>query len=112
MTTKPCPKASCRWLPNSDPDRPDGSVTVDEQGYVAFDLYRAPGIGIADMAEIVDFRIAAIAGSISYHVRFCNGGELNYAFNRKGELLDLWGRHVSFTASPEGGFLFRALGEP
>lgn len=80
-------RAQCYWLPSGDAHDPHGSVTFGDQGYVS------------------------IADSISYHVRFHNG-ELNHALNRKGELLELWGKDVSFSRTPEGSFLFLAETKP
>jgi hypothetical protein len=93
------------------PGDPNGSLSFDNEGNVSVEAVRAPCIGIANLAQVVDYRIAAIAaiaGSISYHVRFHNGGELNYAFNEKGELLELSGKGMDFAVSPEGSFMFQA----
>jgi hypothetical protein len=42
----------------------------------------------------------------------CACNELNYAFNQKNELLELWGKDVSFSRTPEGNFLFQAGTQP
>jgi hypothetical protein len=91
------------------PPNPGGIASIDAQNNICIAHSRVRHVGVADIAEVIEYRIAAIVDSISHHVRFCNGGELYYVFNRRGEVVELMGRAVLVSISPEGDYLFRAL---
>jgi hypothetical protein len=91
------------------PPNPGGVASIDAEGNMVIKDSSVRSVGVASLAEIIDYRIVAIVDSISHHARFCNVGELYYVFNRRGELVELMGRAVCVSISPEGDCLYRAL---
>jgi hypothetical protein len=87
---------------------PGGKASLDPHGNVQIADGRVRHVGIANIAEVVEYRIAAIVDSVSHYVRFCNGGELYYVFNRRGEVVELTGRAVTANISSEGDYVFGA----
>jgi len=51
-------------------------------------------------------------GLVSHHVRLAGGGELRYAYNTRGELIELYGFHVEAKMSPDGQLFFEPLRDP
>jgi hypothetical protein len=108
-----------RWLAGMQPAESashmmisvdDGSQTVR----VALDEISA--VCVDDLAQVLDHRIARILGSTSHVVQFIGGGELRYAYNSRGQVIELSAvgvlasispqRVVSFSA-PDGGRTWR-----
>ncbi len=87
------------------PPDPGGVASIDGQN-VRIERSRVRNVGIAKLAEVVDHRIAAIVDSVSHYVRFCNGGEIYYVFNGRGEIVELSGLAVFVNISPQGDYLF------
>lgn len=89
-----------------------GHVTLTADGGIELEGMRVGRVGIADLSEVVEHSIVAIFDSIAHHVRFNNGGELYYVFNRRGELVELEARAVQVAHSANGECLLRALWPP
>ena len=65
----------------------DGDLTVDFSNITAT-------IGIKNLTEVTQHQITTILGSRSHLVRFVNGGELRFAYNSLGQLLELSARDL------------------
>ena len=59
-------------------------------------------VGIGNLCDIESHAITRIANSTSHFVRFIGGGDLQYAFTDKGELLQLSGHGIQFSITDEG----------
>jgi hypothetical protein len=94
------------------PPNPGGEACIDARNNIAIKDSKVRFVGIANLAEVVDYRIVAIYDSVSHYIRFCNGGELYYVFNRRGEVVELTGRTVCCSVSSEGDYLFWTFPEP
>ncbi len=101
------------WQPIDDPMPAGaewfGSVRADGDGNLHVDLAQIRKVGLADLSQVVEYRIAAAVGSVSHHVRFHNGGEVWFVLNDRSELVDLEGWGVSVIVSPEGDCRFGAF---
>jgi hypothetical protein len=64
-------------------------------------------IGVADLTEVAEHRITRIFDSIAHHVRFDNGGELYYVFNRRGQIVELRSHALQVAISAAGDYLYR-----
>lgn len=84
-----------------------GSVRTDADGTLHFDLPRIRSVGIGDLAQVAEHRVARAVGSVSHHVRFNNGGGLWFVFNERNELVDLKAHAFSVSVTPEGDCMFR-----
>ena len=100
-----------RWLAAIQPAEPalrmvasvgDGHRTVQ----VPLDEIRA--VQVDDLAQVLDHRIARFMGSTSHVVRFVGGGELRYACNSGGQVIELSSAGVRASVSPERVVSFSA----
>ena len=65
----------------------DGDLTVNFSNIMAT-------VGIKNLTEVTEHQITTILGSRSHLVRFVNGGELRFAYNSLGQLLELSAREL------------------
>lgn len=100
MTAPTPPKPSRVVLSN-------GMTAHVEEDVLKTWLPRITSVGIVNLADVRRHRIAAAFGSVSHVVQFAGGGELRYAYNAAGELIELSGKALAFTVSPSGQVLFR-----
>ena len=89
-----------RWMAAID----DGSSTSQ----VSLDEIRA--VRVEDLSQVLDHRIARIMGSTSHVIRFIGGGELRYAYNNRGQVIELSATGVKGAVSPNRVVTFGALG--
>ena len=89
-----------RWMAAID----DGSSTSQ----VSLNEIRA--VRVEDLSQVLDHRIARIMGSTSHVIRFIGGGELRYAHNSRGQVIELSATGVKGAVSPNRIVTFGALG--
>lgn len=77
---------------------------------VEFSLPSLKTVGLAHLAYVAEYRIETHFDSASHFVRLINGGELHFAYNFDGRLLELKGSYVSFRITPEGACLVEPYG--
>jgi hypothetical protein len=64
-------------------------ITIKTNGETTMELNSIKAVGIANLGDVTEHHITTIVGSRSHLVRFANGGELQYAYNAAGQLIDL-----------------------
>ena len=81
-----------------------GDVTrIRSQGDLTVDLPQTiASVGIVNLTEVVEHHITTIVGSRSHLVRFVNGGELRFAYNGAGDLIELKSRGMVASITPVG----------
>ena len=57
-------------------------------------------VGVTNLIEVTEHQITTILGSRSHLLRFVNGGELRFAYNRLGQLIELRSRGLSANIAP------------
>lgn len=67
----------------------DGSVQTSSKEAVTLDLKNIESVGIKNLVMVESHAINRIVDSVSHHVKFFGGGELRFAFNVKGQLIEL-----------------------
>lgn len=82
---------------------------ADAQGNITLQVEAIASVGIADLAQVQSHQINHIAGSTSHVVRFTGGGWLCYAYNERGEIIDVSAWHVMLRLGPENQCVFSAL---
>lgn len=97
--------------------REDGSATVqtaaggvldiDKDRNVKLDLKTIESVGIHNVIDVETHRISRVLGSTSHFVRFHGGGEVRFAYNDQGALIDLTAENCAFSVSNENELLFR-----
>ena len=103
-----------RWLARTA-SRPDPAVRwtamIDDgsaASQVALDEIRA--VRVEDLSQVLDHRIARIMGSTSHVIRFIGGGELRYAYNSRGQVIELSATGIRGVVSANRIITFGALG--
>ena len=79
-----------RWMAAID----DGCATSD----VSLDEIRA--VRVEDLSQVLDHRIARTLGGTSHVIGFIGGGELRYAYNDRGEVIELSATGIKGDMSP------------
>ena len=79
---------------------PSGTfVHNDLAGDLSLTLYTVKAVGIANLADVAEYKITRDAVAVTHWVRFHGGGELHVAFDLEGELVSLHGERVCLTAN-------------
>ena len=80
----------------------------DGTSQVSLDEIRA--VRVEDLSQVLDHRIARIMGSTSHVIRFIGGGELRYAYNSRGQVIELSATGIKGVVSRNRVVTFGALG--
>jgi hypothetical protein len=81
--------------------RPTRIEATQDGGLVAT-VPRIHTVGVSNLCDIESHTITRIASSTSHFIRFFGGGDLQFAFTDKGELLQLSGHRIQFDISESG----------
>ena len=75
----------------------EGDTTfVRAQGRLRVDIPDIiTSVGITNLTEVTEHHITSIVGSRSHLLRFTNGGELRFAYNSLGQLIELRSRDLT-----------------
>jgi hypothetical protein len=65
------------------------TITTNPDGSVSLDFQHIKSIGIHSIIDVQAHNINPLLGSVSHFVKFHNGGELRFAYNQAGQLLEL-----------------------
>jgi hypothetical protein len=60
-----------------------------DQDHVHIDFKSIKSVGVANIIDVVTHHINTVMNSRSHLIKFCNGGEVAFAYNSKGELIEL-----------------------
>lgn len=99
-TTSRTDPAAVRWI----------AVIDDGQGTSQVSLDEIRAVRVEDLSQVLDHRIARIVGSTSHVVRFIGGGELRYAYNSRGQVIELSANGVKGVVSASRVVTFGAMG--
>jgi hypothetical protein len=65
------------------------SITTHPDGKVSLDFKQIKNIGIHNIIEVQTYNIHSVLGMVSHFVKFHHGGELRFAYNQAGQLIEL-----------------------
>jgi hypothetical protein len=82
---------------------------TDAQGNITLQMGAIASVGIADLAQVQSHQINHVAGSTSHVVHFAGGGRLCYAYNGRGQIIEVSAWHVMVHLGPENQCIFSAL---
>jgi hypothetical protein len=90
--------------------RTAGGATIDisNERNVELNIETIQSVGIYDLSEVEGHLINQVLGSTSHLVRFHGGGELRFAYNQQGKLIELSASNCGFVLSNSNELLFRA----
>lgn len=83
-----------------------GVIDVDKDRNVKLELAAIESVGIHNVIEVESHQINRVLGSTSHYVRFHGGGEVRFAYNDQGKLIELSARDCGFSLSNKNELLF------
>lgn len=92
--------SAVRWMAAIDDGSGASQVSLDE--------IRA--VRVEDLSQVLEHRIVRIVGSTSHVLRFIGGGELRYAYNSRGQVIELSATGIKGVVSSSRVVTFGALG--
>jgi len=84
------------------------TVELDAQGNVVLDLAVLRSVGVANLAQVQSHQITSLAGSTSHVLHFVGGGLLRYAYNQRGDLIELSGHRLSGRVNADNALVVSA----
>jgi hypothetical protein len=91
---------------------PWGACFTRSDGQVVADLPAITSVGLCNLCEVRSHEVVRVAGMVSHCVRFMDGGQLRFAYNHRGELVELHCRGVSVAVTPDGRVMAAMPGSP
>jgi hypothetical protein len=64
-------------------------ITTNPDGSISLDFRRIKNIGIRNIIDVHTHSINTVLGMVSHFVKFHNSGELRFAYNQAGQLIEL-----------------------
>jgi hypothetical protein len=97
--------------PAGGPDRElnAGVFSFDGQGNLTCELDNVRAVGIASLAEVRRHDIVPVAGLVSHHLWLHGGGEVRFAYNNRGQIIELSADKVSVQLTPDRQLVFSSL---
>ncbi|NML13365.1 hypothetical protein [Azohydromonas caseinilytica] len=71
-------------------------------GELVAELPQITSVGLCNLCEVYSHEVVHVAGMASHHVCFLDGGELRFAYNERGELVELYARGAAVAIGKEG----------
>lgn len=100
MALPPMPPQKASPFPPAPPPAPirrRSKLHIPQSSLVPPDQRRV--IVFVSLEHVMHHEIVRVAGLTSHHVRLVNNGELHYAYNAHGELVELIGKNVAVWGS-------------
>lgn len=72
----------------------DGSVLASSDKPINIDLGHIEAVGIRNLVDVESHEITRVAGMTSHFIRFFGGGEVIFAFNEQGKIIECRGLGV------------------
>ena len=83
-----------------------GKMEIDKQRNVTLDLATITAVGLQNLSDVESHQINRVIGSVSHFVRFHGGGELRFAYNHEGKLIELSAQNCAFVLTQANELLF------
>jgi hypothetical protein len=64
------------------------TITTNPDGSVSLDFKHIKSIGIHNIIDVQAHNVNTVLGMVSHFVKFHNGGELRFAYNQAGQLVE------------------------
>lgn len=88
-----------------------GGIAIEHDGAdnVTLNLRRIREVGVASLAEVLSHDVVQVAGLVSHSIRLINGGQVNFAFNQAGQVVELSGVRSQLRMTMTHSLIIRAL---
>jgi len=88
-----------------------GGITVEHDGadHVTLNLHCIREVGVSSLAEVLSHDIVTVAGLVSHSVKLINGGQVDFAFNKAGQVVELSGVRAQLHLTTAHSLCIRAM---
>lgn len=88
-----------------------GGITVNHDGAdnVTLNLHCIREVGVASLADVLSHEVVEVAGFVSHSIRLINGGQVNFAFNQAGQVVELSGARTRLHMTTAHSLMIRSL---
>lgn len=84
------------------------TVELSAEGNIKLNLTTLRSVGIAHLEQVQSHQITHIAGSTSHVLHLVGGGLLRYAYNQRGDLIELSGHRLNGRLNADNEFIVSA----
>lgn len=81
------------------------AITMGDSG-ISIDLEKINSVGIKNIIDVETHSINTALGSRSHFIKFYGGGEVQFAYNQAGQLIELSSTNVSLLLTPDNELIF------
>lgn len=89
-----------------------GARLTRSDGQIRAELPTVTSVGLCNLCEVHSHEVVHVAGMASHSVRFMDGGQLRFAYNDRGELVELVCQGVGVALGPDGRVMAAMAGSP
>jgi hypothetical protein len=72
----------------------DGSLSISSKQPVNLHIESIKSIGVENLIDVEVHNINRVFNSVSHYIKFHGGGEVRFAYDAKGELLEFTGSQI------------------
>ena len=83
------------------------AIEIDANGCIKANLSSIKSVGIHNLIDVQTYNMTIAAGMTSHFVRFRDGGEVSFAYNDAGKLVNFSATKVAFTLRKGNELLFK-----
>ncbi|WP_157265997.1 hypothetical protein [Azohydromonas aeria] len=89
-----------------------GARLTRSDGQIRAELPVVTSVGLCNLCEVRSHEVVRVAGMASHSVRFIDGGQLRFAYNDRGELVELVCLGVGVALGKDGRVMAAMAGSP
>ena len=71
------------------------TIRYIDKDHTHIDFSNISSVGVENICDVEAHFINTVLGSISHLIKFRNGGEVNFAYNTNGQLVDFCAKNVN-----------------
>jgi len=72
----------------------DGSLSISSKQPVNLHIASIKSVGVENLVDVESHTINRVFNSVSHLIKFHGGGEVRFAYDARGELLEFTGSHI------------------
>ncbi|NOT20214.1 MAG: hypothetical protein HOP24_08100 [Sideroxydans sp.] len=76
---------------------PDGAISTSTDKPLEINLQNIKSVGVENLVDIETHEISRLFNSVSHFIKFFGGGEVKFAYNLEGKLLEFSTHHVTLS---------------
>lgn len=75
----------------------DGTISSSSDKPLEINLQNIEAVGIENVVDVESYEISRLFNSVSHFIKFFGGGEVKFAYNQQGELLEFSAHQVTLS---------------